>query len=867
MSAALLTREVFTTSRELEYFSEAELVTQTGYEREEWWPRVLVKELVDNGLDACEQSGAAPEISVALAGDTLTVTDNGPGIPDDVVDRILDFSSRTSDKAAYVSPTRGAQGNALKTVLAIPYVLNDGEPATVQIEALGQRHSITVSTDHVARRPQIEHRREEIVKIGGTAVQLQVDSASKNAPDADLESLQKLVSNYALFNPHATFTLVEDGIERRFLATTPEWQKWGPSDPTSAHWYSVEQFEDLVASYVAAERAGARRRTVREFVTEFRGLAGTSKQKQVVTAARLERAYLSDLVGEQCRLDRSSLERLLNEMRQASSPVKPELLGVLGESHFRSRLQGAHADQSFRYKSLKGIDASGKPYVVECAFVLTEDPLLQGVHVGLNWSVPLSNPIQESIFTLSNGAVLYGLPALLEHFRINLSRDPICIALHLVYPRFHFLDRGKGSVVLDFDDEVAKAVSDVTKEWAAIKKQQERDQKQAARLQQRLRTGRSSRVTVKDAAESAMAAAYAKASGDGLYPANARQIMYAARPTIQEMTGQALSDTYFTQTLLPDYIAAHPEQTANWDVVYDARGHLWEPHTDHEVGLGTLGVREYLRSIRDNGIGGSDVLRVPELPSRFPTLGPRHRFGAILYVEKEGFLPLLRQAQFAERYDMAIMSSKGMGTTAVRTLVEELCGEVKILVLHDFDKSGLSILGTLTRDTRRYKYARDPQVLDLGVRIGDVREWNLQSEEVHHKADPLENLQLNGATEEEVTFLRGDRWNLFKGQRVELNAFTSEQFVQWLEAKLIEHKVEKVVPDPATVEHAYRRAVSLRKYRAILEKAIDEVGADVSKIRIPEDLSERVKAEIARSPLESWDRAVEVLARREDLDR
>ncbi len=65
-------------------------------------------------------------------------------------------------------------------------------------------------------------------------------------------------------------------------------------------------------------------------------------------------------------------------------------------------------------------------------------------------------------------------------------------------------------------------------------------------------------------------------------------------------------------------------------------------------------------------------------------------------------MPLLQRARLAQRFDMAIMSSKGMGTTAVRALIEKAPGVVNILVLHDFDKSGFSISGTLTRDTRRY---------------------------------------------------------------------------------------------------------------------------------------------------------------------
>jgi DNA topoisomerase VI subunit B len=255
-----LKRQVFTTSRELEYFSEAELVTQTGYDPEDWWPAVVVKETVDNGLDSCEQAGIAPDVGIRFTGSELTVADNGPGIAPEVVERILDFSSRTSDKAAYVSPTRGAQGNALKTVLAIPYVLNEGSPATVIIESRGLRHAITVSTDHLARRPQIEHRREEIVKTEGTTIRMQRDSASSESPEADPDFLRNFLFGYSLFNPHATFTLCQDGAEHRFPATTQGWRKWLPSDPTSAHWYSLEHFEDLLASYVATERIGARPR-------------------------------------------------------------------------------------------------------------------------------------------------------------------------------------------------------------------------------------------------------------------------------------------------------------------------------------------------------------------------------------------------------------------------------------------------------------------------------------------------------------------------------------------------------------------------------------------------------------------------------
>src|SRR5919106_638137 len=126
-----LDRVTFRTSRLLDFCSEKELVAQTGHQKADW-PLVVLKELMDNALDACEEGGIAPEISVTVNSQGITVTDNGPGLPQETINSILDYSVRVSSREAYVSPTRGQQGNALKTILAMPFVL-DGEEGKVII--------------------------------------------------------------------------------------------------------------------------------------------------------------------------------------------------------------------------------------------------------------------------------------------------------------------------------------------------------------------------------------------------------------------------------------------------------------------------------------------------------------------------------------------------------------------------------------------------------------------------------------------------------------------------------------------------------------------------------------------------------------
>ena len=51
-----------------------------------------------------------------------------------------------------------------------------------------------------------------------------------------------------------------------------------------------------------------------------------------------------------------------------------------------------------------------------------------------------------------------------------------------------------------------------------------------------------------------------------------------------------------------------------------------------------------------------------------------NRFGAVLFIEKEGFLPLFHRVRLAERYDLAIMSTKGMRVVAARHAGGRVCG-------------------------------------------------------------------------------------------------------------------------------------------------------------------------------------------------
>ena len=85
------------------------------------------------------------------------------------------------------------------------------------------------------------------------------------------------------------------------------------------------------------------------------------------------------------------------------------------------------------------------------------------------------------------------------------------------------------------------------------------------------------------------------------------------------------------------------------------------------------------------------------------------------------------------------------------------------------------------------------------MRLADVEEMGLDAEPTSNKGDDdaiARRLRINGATEEEVDFLIGE-------ERVELNAMTSDVFVEFVERKLNEHGVAKVIPSPSTLAEAF----------------------------------------------------------------
>ena len=90
----------------------------------------------------------------------IVVEDNGPGIPAETIAGIIDYNIRISSREAYISPTRGRQGNALKTILPMAYVLGGKVKGETWIEARGRKHRIMFTVNQIKQEPIVEQHHE-----------------------------------------------------------------------------------------------------------------------------------------------------------------------------------------------------------------------------------------------------------------------------------------------------------------------------------------------------------------------------------------------------------------------------------------------------------------------------------------------------------------------------------------------------------------------------------------------------------------------------------------------------------------------------------------------------------------------------------
>ncbi|CDX03670.1 Type 2 DNA topoisomerase 6 subunit A [bioreactor metagenome] len=330
--------------------------------------------------------------------------------------------------------------------------------------------------------------------------------------------------------------------------------------------------------------------------------------------------------------------------------------------------------------------------------------------------------------------------------------------------------------------------------------------------------------------------AIAKASGNGEYRFSLRQLYYAVRPYVIRETGREPDYPYFCKELIGGYEAEHGDIPLMYR---DERGTLYHPHSGRDISIGTIAVENYHK--------------------------PAWTFNKVLYIEKEGFFHVLKEKKIPEKYDLALLTSKGYASRAVKDLLDALGEhgeeEITFFCIHDADAYGTLIYETLQNETRA-RPGRKVKIINLGLDPEEAVDMGLEVEEVE-----------TGRKRAVAGYL-DPRWeNWLQGHRVELNAMSTPQFLAWLEGKIRLYDQGKVIPTENIMEESLEQSLEAKLGRVIADEILeqnhydDQVAAAVRQVKqryhdsqtcgSQAPLKETVQAELAREPVNLWKNVVE----------
>jgi hypothetical protein len=330
--------------------------------------------------------------------------------------------------------------------------------------------------------------------------------------------------------------------------------------------------------------------------------------------------------------------------------------------------------------------------------------------------------------------------------------------------------------------------------------------------------------------------AVAKVSGAGQYRYNQRQLFYVVRPYIIERLSVEPSWSHFTG-IVTDYEDEHGDIPGMYR---DPRGTLYHPHLGEVIPIGTLAVERYSR--------------------------PAWTFNKVLYIEKEGFFEALKAAKWPERHDCALLTSKGFSTRAVRDLLDLLADgdePVTVFCIHDSDASGTMIYQTLQEETKA-RPRRRVEIINLGLEPWEALDMGLEVEPVkdRDRRSPVADYVLERRD--------GRKWvEWLQGNRVELNAMTTPQLLEWLDDKMAEHGGEKLVPPPLVVSAELDDRLTDHLRQVIIDRILSEARIDDQvdearrAIAVPsaDALEEQTDAWLVRNPESHWTDYVDEIAR------
>ncbi len=502
------------------------------------------------------------------------------------------------------------------------------------------------------------------------------------------------------------------------------------------------------------------------------------------------------------KLNRADIERLLLKMRKLAKPVSTGRLGFIGKLEGFDAYLKTHGNFETRLEKQRIRPITS--YVLE-VWVKNSDEFRSTFCVN---RTPVTGNISTHVYPQNIWLFGCGIDC-----KTNI-KTPKEILVNVITPYISITSDSKAPDFSALNDKIGAAIA------TAVKKSKS---KQSIPRQKKI----SQKQVVLDNLDVAMI----KSSDNYLYRYSQRQIYYVARAIVNRKLGKDLTYKNFIKI-----ITEHEGEKGSVlrNIYRDDRGVLYHPHLKETITLGTLSVENYKT--------------------------PEWTFNKIIYCEKEGFIEILKSAEWPEKHDCALLTSKGYSTGAARDVLDLIGAsdeELLFFCIHDADTDGTLIYQSLVEATK-IRPQRKVRVVNLGLEAEEGIDMELQVE------NPRKQQKKKCADYVSV------RWQLwYKSNRIELNAMDTLTFIKWLDKKMEDYANGKLIPLDHVLSDEFESKGEQKikdkvKDKLIREAKIEERTEDIlkqiflkfkEKLRL-EELKATVKKKLSDNPHLQWKKPV-----------
>lgn len=788
--------DVLKESRGLEYFNNLHSLIGLSPDR---WQEVIIKELLDNSLDAIDGLDSK-EIHITCMESLFSICDSAGGIPENVLDNIYDFNLYVSSKRHVRMVSRGCQGNALKSIIALCFKEN------VNLYFVTDGKKITYTPD--ATKIGLGHLEGAFAKIIE-----QTDQKPGVYVEVSIDMWFLAQHLFPCWKVNPDVKIFVNGEEYRKYSETKNFTR-----DHSIHWYDLQAFSELLKRTAI----NFPEKTTKQFISQFSGT------QRIISKLNVPGKSLSDFYT-----DDSAIEDLFDRLRENVSKFRPQILEKFTIG--KTTAAEMYEERFVGYRKAVGeYESNGAdiPYLIEVILSKTDDEGSNIVTTCINNSKNYSDiPFR---FNLSD-CTLAGQ----EHSVNELSRLLYQVGfmsgsghelfIHLVTPHLEFYDKAKSTI--NSNNFIGDLIHVIDPLLAPVIKAIRKEHREQRAADKPVHTS----PKCKAPSKKSLMFRYFKdgaqlSTGDWRYKTTARMVFYSIRRIISNNHDIVLSSrsdfSTFTQTVITRMFEKEPE-LEEW-IHFERRGFYYDQETGEEIPMSTQQVNDFSNELRSRDKCRVILSNGEFIPSHQEIEFPYElAVGSVLFIEKQGFTEVFKKSGILDELNLGLISSQGFGTRAIKKMMQEFISRgIKVYALTDCDLAGQVIASRLTGGSSTFKDKLDVNL--IGLTYADVKALDkTRDAEEYTTTKSYVNILERLTQEEKDFFLKKTHRRHWDGEkasytyrRVELNALTMPEFLDFIRAKIPRVQLR---PSAEQIKEMVRIDVDALKRDAVTQHLLSQV--------------------------------------------